>query len=242
MTIRIYEVGGSIRDEVMGVPRKGKADRDFVAVCDGGWVEMRGWCHEHMDKVWLETPQYLTIRGRIGTQDIDLVLSRKDGEYADGRHPDSVEPGTLMDDRARRDFTVNAMAREVDTTTLEPIGEIIDPFGGRQDCEWRTLRCVGSTWDRFREDGLRILRALRFSITKGLLTDPEIRRVLEDTDYWPKLLSSTISRDRVREELQKIFAHDTKKAIQALARQCSREMLDAIFGDDIWLLPTTKER
>ena len=108
MTIRLFEVGGSIRDELMGIDNP--PDRDFCAEAPS-WEALENWCFEKMKKVFLVTPEFFTIRGMMpnGTA-IDVVMCRKDGPSSDGRHPDHVEPGTLLDDLARRDFTVNAMA------------------------------------------------------------------------------------------------------------------------------------
>ena len=123
----------------------------------------------------VRTPEFLTIRAQVPaseakllarTKVADFVLCRKDSASGDGRRPDSVEPGTVLDDLARRDFTMNAIARDVQT------GEVLDPHGGREDIKWKTLRFVGDPMTRIREDGLRVLRGLRFMITKGLRTTP----------------------------------------------------------------------
>lgn len=239
-TLRIFEVGGSIRDEVCNITRKGTADRDFCVECEGGWDEMLAWCHEHMGKIFLVTPEFLTVRGILSGQAIDLVLCRKDGASSDGRHPDEVEPGTLEDDLKRRDFTVNALAREVDPDTLEPVGSIVDLFGGIEDCETHTLRCVGSLEDRFQEDGLRALRALRFWITKGMHPDEEMALAFMD-DSWAKFLEETVSKERIREELQKCFEHDTVRTIATFGT-LHPAWLDACFGSGIWLKPTVGRR
>ena len=134
MGIRLFEVGGSIRDELMGISNP--PDRDFCAESPDGWEALLAWCHNNMDRVFLVTPGFFTIRGRMRNGDsIDVVMCRKDGPSFDGRHPDSVSPGTLLDDLTRRDFTMNAIAREVDPRTLQPVGTLVDPFNGEQDIE-----------------------------------------------------------------------------------------------------------
>ena len=111
MTIRLFEVGGSIRDELMGIDNP--PDRDFCAESPDGWEALLTWCNANMERVFLITPQFFTVRGRMPNGDsIDVVMCRNDGPSSDGRHPDHVEPGSLLNDLARRDFTVNAMARE----------------------------------------------------------------------------------------------------------------------------------
>lgn len=242
MTIRIFEVGGSIRDQVLGLGASASKDRDFCVVCPEGWGGMREWAHAHMTDIWKEFPEYLTIRGKLANQDVDLVLCRKDGEYTDGRHPDEVEPGTLEDDLSRRDFTVNAMAAEVSTTDLSRTGEIVDLFNGVQDARFKWLRCVGKPEDRFREDAIRMLRAVRFCITKGLNPIANICNILKSREVWPELLATNIARERTREELEKCFAHDTVLALHVMNSLCSTEMLGAFFGDDIWLGPTRRSR
>ena len=107
MTIRLFEVGGSIRDELMGI--NNPPDRDFCAESPEGWEALLTWCHKNMERVFLVTPEFFTVRGRMSNGDsIDVVMCRKDGPSSDGRHPDHVEPGTLLDDLARRDFTVSS--------------------------------------------------------------------------------------------------------------------------------------
>ncbi len=233
--IRLFEVGGSIRDELMGITEI--PDRDFCAESPGGWDPLLAWCHMNMKKVFLVTPEFFTIRGMMpnGTS-IDVVMCRKDGESSNGRHPDHVEPGTLHDDLARRDFTINAMAREVDPKTLKPAGDIIDPFGGAQDTRNKWLQTVGDVDKRFEEDGLRILRAARFCITKDVKPCLSIKGALMNPNWW-KFVTETVSTERIREELQKMFKHDTPKALRFLATDCAREALECVFND-IWLKPT----
>lgn len=234
--VKLYEVGGSIRDEFLGLENK---DRDYVAVCPKGWAGLKEWAECNLDRVFLESPEFFTIRGIKGKDIIDVVLARKDGAYTDGRHPDTVEPGTLEDDLARRDFTMNAIARSVDT------GELFDPFNGREAIEKRIISCVGSTRQRISEDPLRIIRAIRFSITKGMTPDEALEDVLRHNFFqlWIVKLGS-VSRERIREELNKMFRFDAVKAAQYLFNDkfVSPEILHAIFGEDIWLKPTMENK
>jgi tRNA nucleotidyltransferase (CCA-adding enzyme) len=170
----------------------------------------------------------------------DYVLCRKDGVYSDSRHPDSVEIGTIYHDLARRDFTVNAMARNLVTDT------IIDPHDGMEDLANRVLRCVGKTHDRFSEDALRILRALRFSITKEFELDDEIIASFQDHKLVAQL--RTISIERVREELYRMFKASTIQSLMILSDY--PYIRNAIFaattgvsgGVPLWLEPTLKDR
>ena len=234
-SIRIFEVGGSIRDELMGITEF--PDRDFCAVAPS-WSALLEWCHANMERVFQVKPDFLTIRGRMPNGDsIDVVMCRKDGSSSDGRHPDTVEAGTLLDDLARRDFTVNAMAREVDPTTLEPIGEIIDPFHGRQDLISGILRCVGVTSMRLEEDGLRVLRAVRFSITKDLEFCPDLLANLKSGHWWT-FAGETVSSERIREELTKMFKHSTARTMTMFIEFLPAEALELFDVAGIWLKPT----
>ncbi len=242
--IRIFEVGGTIRDRILGIQNH---DRDF-AVEAPSWEAMRAHVHEVASKVFLETPEHLTIRalfpvgndenGKPRFEARDFVLCRKDGAYSDGRHPDSVGVGTIFDDLARRDFTVNAMAVDIAT------GELLDPHGGQEDCKNRVLRCVGSAEKRLNEDALRILRAIRFRITKDLNIDREIREILTargiEGRHWADKLQA-ISTARIREELHKCLQHDTVRTLQVLSA-INPQFTEVIFGGEIWLKPTQESR
>ena len=109
-----------------------------------------------------------------GGRGIEVTTYRRDGEYLDSRHPEHVEfTGSLVEDLARRDFTVNAMALGLD-------GTLVDPFGGQADLSAGILRAVGDAQNRFEEDALRIMRGLRFAARLGFVieekTDAAMRR------------------------------------------------------------------
>src|ERR1035438_8197642 len=105
MTIKCYQVGGFVRDRLLGVKSK---DLDYAVEC-ADYPTMLRWI-QSQGKVYLEQPEFWTVRAHIGKLPADYVLCRKDGQYGDGRRPDSVSVGTLLDDLARRDFSVNAIA------------------------------------------------------------------------------------------------------------------------------------
>ena len=240
MTIRLFEVGGSIRDNLLGIDNP--PDRDFCAESPEGWEALLAWCHANMERVFLVTPEFFTVRGRMSNGDaIDVVMCRKDGPSSDGRHPDTVEPGTLLDDLARRDFTVNAMAREVDPGTLAPMGGLIDPFEGKRDLLNRRLKCVGETPQRLEEDGLRILRAARFAVTKELIPVPALSRCLRNLPFWWHFAGDTVSVERIREEVQKMMKHDTVSALRFFTNNCHPSAIEVVFKD-IWLKPTMEKR
>ena len=143
----------------------------------------------------------------------EVTTYRIDGDYSDGRHPDAVIfTPSLELDLARRDFTVNAMA-------YSPADGLIDPFGGQADLENKIIRAVGEPERRFREDSLRILRALRFSSTLGFAIEPATAAALRD-------LAPTVSRvspERIREELLKLLSGGSSEGVLLTYR-------DALFA------------
>jgi tRNA nucleotidyltransferase/poly(A) polymerase len=238
------EVGGAVRDKFLGLDSK---DVDFVAVpedpntflnADAAFMFLCTHLKEQGFKVFLETPEFFTVRAQVPdghplkerTNVADFVLARKDGPSSDGRHPDFVLPGTLMDDLQRRDFTVNAMA------ILD--GELVDPFGGREDLESNLLRFVGNPTDRIAEDGLRVMRALRFYVTKGFDIEPNTWDAV-NSDFAAEMLHK-VSVERIREELEKMFLVNTVFTIELLA-DVRRKMKNAIFRDGLRLTPTLKQ-
>ena len=235
MTIKLFEVGGCVRDELLGIPSK---DVDFVVIAPS-FEAMERHIDEMGLKVFISKPEFVTIRAgvpkghplRARCKDADFVLARKDGPSTDGRRPDFVEPGTLEDDLRRRDFTVNALARDPFT------GEIVDPHGGLTDLEDRSLRFVGAAHERIREDGLRVLRGFRFAITKGLKPTPETVAALR-SDLAADMLQA-VSVERIREELEKMLHHDTLRTLSTLTGMGWR-MREAIFRDGLRLSATLK--
>lgn len=237
--IKLFEVGGSIRDELMGKQSK---DRDFCAVSPDGWSGLISWSENNMDKIFMVSDEFFTIRGAINKQPIDIVMCRKDGHSSDGRRPDHVEPGSIIDDLGRRDFTVNSIAREVCSNTLITLDadNFIDPFEGRVDILNSEIRCVGNTKKRFKEDGLRILRCLRFIVTKDLSPVLDLQFALNSIRWWD-WMDETVSQERIREELSKMMKHDTAKSIKAINKWLPDEASELLFSK-VWLKPTLEKR
>jgi len=231
MTIKFFEVGGSVRDRLLGLDPK---DFDY-SVEAPSFQAMHDYIEETHDKIFLSKPEFLTIRALRGKEVFDYVMCRKEGAYSDGRHPDSVEPGTIFDDLARRDFTINAMAVDAKTRDL------LDPHDGQKDLESGILRCVGDTHERLSEDPLRLIRAIRFCLTKAFVPSPEISAIFLDPGWSDKI--ATVSQDRVRDELMKCFKFDTHQAMKFLVEETSFELRDALFySGNIWLKPTTEQK
>jgi tRNA nucleotidyltransferase/poly(A) polymerase len=239
--IRHYAVGGAVRDALLGVRSK---DWDYSVTVDGvgtieeAWSAMRDHLLSDGYSIFLETPQYLTIRARFPKghpnekQTADFVLAREDGPYSDGRRPDWVRPGTLLSDLSRRDYTVNAIAQDAET------GEYVDPWDGRQDLSDGVLRAVGRAEDRLLEDPLRAFRALRFSVTKNLWIDDELNSALARLFVSGDM--DSVSTDRIRDEVGKMFRHDTERSTRLLVGYSGS--LDIMMARGIWLKATTEDK
>jgi tRNA nucleotidyltransferase (CCA-adding enzyme) len=174
-----------------------------------------------------QVPERHPLRSR--TTVADFVLARKDGPSSDGRRPDFVLPGTLLDDLERRDFRINAMA------LLN--GELVDPFNGQADLEAGLIRFVGNPQDRIAEDGLRVMRALRFSVTKHFKLPPDTWIPI-NTPFAAQMLHK-VSVERIREEMDKMFSVDTERSMQLLS-SVSSLIRGAIFRDGLRLIPTLR--
>ncbi len=134
------------------------------------------------------------IKSELGV--IEVTPFRTEGEYKDGRRPESVSFGTsIQEDLQRRDFTMNAIA-------LNPVShETIDPFGGEKDIKDKIIRAVGAPKDRFSEDGLRIMRLFRFASQLDFSIDYEtLQAAIETRD-----ILSRISKERIRDEFTKLL-------------------------------------
>jgi len=223
--IKIYEVGGKIRDEFLNLKNN---DSDFAVIAPS-FAAMREFIVLNGGEIFLETEQYLTIRAKMPELGAaDFVLGRTDGAYRDGRRPESVNVcSTIEQELGRRDFTVNAMARDCET------GELIDPFNGQADIANKTIRCVGDARQRFMEDRLRVLRAIRFSITKGFTLQMDTRAAISEFSDL-----RGVSVERVREELLKCFECNTIATLQALDEFPLLKL--TCFSGKLFLKPTIK--
>ncbi len=218
--MRIFKVGGAVRDQFLDLKSK---DID-LAVEAKSFDEMREEVIRRNGKIYVETPQYFTIRAKLPTLgDVDFSLCRRDGIYKDGRHPESVEPASILDDLARRDFTINAI--DIDTN------ETLDPHNGIEDIVNKTIKCVGDPHLRFEEDSLRILRALRFHITKRFHIHDDTVEAMYKNKH--NLLNLPV--ERIRDEFYRMFKYHTFSTLKAI----DRFELGFLFRDlKLELIPT----
>lgn len=236
-----YEVGGKVRDEILGLESK---DVDYVAVPNevllSQYTEapqmfkvLSDYLIAEKFEIFLETANCYTIRAKFPSGHkykgvADFVMARKEIGYVEGTRTPIIVPGTLYDDLERRDFTLNALAKGSD-------GRIIDYFNGLDHLNKGVLRTPLNPQVTFNDDPLRILRAIRFCITKHFFIESEIDHLIKSYDYETRM--SVVSDERIREELYKCFKFDTIQTLRTLNDYPS--LRNYIFRDNkLWLKPT----
>ena len=216
-----YLVGGCVRDFLMGKEPK---DYDVTTVARPEEI------HEVFD-----SPKVIDTGIKHGTVTIikdhtpvEVTTYRTESTYSDGRHPDEVKfSRSIEEDLARRDFTMNAIAYSPFGSDKDDVlgsgavcdvddslksnggGRFVDPFGGIVDIEEKRIKCVGNPGDRFSEDALRIMRALRFSSQLGF----EIEKGTAEALIEEKAALDRISRERIQKELEGILCGDNVEEV-----------------------------
>lgn len=191
-----FAVGGCVRDTILG-----RVPGDWDITTSAKPLEVKEIFRHTVDTGL----QHGTVTVLIDHEGYEVTTYRVDGEYADGRHPKQVSfTADLKEDLKRRDFTINAMAYHPD------LG-IVDEFTGIEDLEQKIIRCVGNPMERFTEDALRILRAVRFSAQLDFEIEEGTRRAL--AEIAPNL--KNVSCERIAVELNKTLtsAHPEKLMI-----------------------------
>lgn len=189
-----YIVGGCVRDGILG---RDPEDWDITTMAKPDEIK-RIFSHtvdtgiEHGTVTVLVPPEEV----ERGIRSFEVTTYRIDGEYTDHRHPNAVSfTGSLEEDLARRDFTINAMAYHMERG-------IIDPFHGQEDLEKKIVRAVGKAKDRFAEDALRMMRGIRFSAQLDFSLDEEAYLGIESL----KESLENVSKERIAVELWKLLA------------------------------------
>lgn len=205
------------RDAALALARRLKA-AGHVALFAGGCVRDRLLDHEPKDYdiATSATPAEVTklfpgsnevgahfgvVIAKHGGHHVEIATFRTDGSYKDGRRPESVTFSTPEQDAKRRDFTINGLFENPET------GEVIDYVGGLADLQARVIRAIGTPRARFEEDGLRLLRAVRFAARMGFTIEPVTDAALRDCAS----LLDRISPERVREEFSKILTSPRRR-------------------------------
>jgi len=191
-------VGGCVRDMALG-----RVPRDYDIATQATPDEMKA--------VFIDLPvidtgvRYGTVTVISGGLPFEITTFRSDGAYTDGRRPDSVTfTADIAGDLARRDFTVNAMA-------FRPPDVFTDPFNGGADCRAGLIRCVGDPEARFKEDALRILRALRFSAQLEFSIEAQTQTAMRKMAF----MLPNIAAERITQELSKLMAcHDPSAVLR----------------------------
>lgn len=191
LSTQSYLVGGSIRDIL-----KGETPHDFDFVTDVSYDILTKTFKENGFEVLEKGKQFLVLIIKSNGFVFEISNFRKDGTYTDGRRPESVQIGTIEEDAARRDFTINALYYNL------YLKEIADPTGqGIDDLYTNKLRFIGKAKDRLNEDLLRVYRAYRFA-SKGFEMIPDtLRNVRRSFECAQK----TVSTERVKNELEKMI-------------------------------------
>ena len=191
-----FAVGGCVRDALIGsIPH----DWD---ICTNAVPEQMKACFTGFT-TFDAGIKHGTLSVVIDGETFEVTTYRIDGTYSDNRHPNCVSfTSDIVRDLARRDFTVNAMA-------YNDLKGIIDPFGGKADLKNRIIRCVGNPDDRFNEDALRILRALRFSSRLGFQIEEKTAASIHKNAH----LLTHISAERIRDELTEILCGERAQDI-----------------------------
>ena len=181
-----YVVGGCVRDSILG-----RTPDDWDITTSASPEQVKELFHRTVDTGL----QHGTVTVLMDKEGYEVTTYRVDGDYEDGRHPKQVMfTSSLEEDLKRRDFTINAMA-------YHPVRGLVDLFHGMEDMQAKIIRCVGDPMERFHEDALRILRAVRFSAQLGFTIEKETKngiRVLA-----PNL--KCVSAERIQTELVKLL-------------------------------------
>ncbi|MDD6074644.1 MAG: polynucleotide adenylyltransferase, partial [Clostridium sp.] len=190
-----YAVGGCVRDTLLG-----RIPGDWDITTSAKPQEVKAVFGRTID-TGLQHGTVTVMRDHVG---YEITTYRIDGEYEDGRHPKEVAfTSSLEEDLKRRDFTINAMAYSPETG-------IVDIFGGVEDLRRGVIRCVGIARERFTEDALRILRAIRFSAQLDFSIEEETWKAL--SEIAPNL--AHVSKERIAVELTKtLLSHHPERIL-----------------------------
>ena len=209
---KAYAVGGCVRDYLLGKPEK---DIDITTSAKPEAVEEI--LHDSNIKVIETGLKHGTVTAIMDGEPYEITTFRKDGEYKDNRRPESVDfVDDVKEDLSRRDFTINAMA-------YNHKEGIVDLFGGKADLKNKIIRAVGNADLRFKEDALRIMRALRFSSTLCFEIEENTKKAIFDNMH----LLENIAKERIFTELTKLLVGDD--AMQVLDEY--REVIGVIIPE-----------
>lgn len=197
-----YLVGGAVRDMIMGKPAH-------------DWDVATNARPEEVSKIFKKVIPTGIAHGTVTVifmgNHIEVTTFRTEADYSDGRHPDKVEyAGRIEEDLSRRDFTMNAIAADLKDGTL------VDPFEGQKDIKAKIIRCVGEPSERFNEDGLRPVRALRFASQLGFSIDKKTLDAIPGT----LPVCAKVAVERFHDELVKMVTSPKPSIGLKLMEEC----------------------
>lgn len=211
-----YTVGGAVRDNFLGLEvhdydiTTNATPQEVCEVFKNYRIIETGLKHGTVTVIYFGVPY-------------EITTYRVDGEYEDNRHPKSVQFSTdLYDDLSRRDFTINALACDMN-------GNIVDYFGGIADLKKKEIKCVGNPEDRFKEDALRILRALRFASKLGFTIEQKTSESIHKLKY----LLKNISAERIQKEFNGILLGQNAKTILREYKDVFEEFMPTLHLMDL---------
>ncbi len=226
---KVYIVGGPVRDMFLG-----KATKDWDLATSATPDQIQKLFPESVYENQFGTVgvKTATLKGEprqdgresenLKTEIVEVTTFRSEGKYTDKRHPDEVKfAKTVEEDLKRRDFTMNAMALDVDSK------EIVDPYDGRSDIEKKVVKAVGNAKERFEEDALRMMRAVRFYAELGFTIEEKTEEAIKES---AKLLGF-IAKERIRDEFVKIIMSDGNGAMNGVLKLEELGLLEYIIPE-----------
>ena len=216
-----YIVGGCVRDLLLG-----QKPKDWDITTNAKPEQIRKLFPKNFYENKFGTVTIITNSKDASLKTIEITPFRLEGKYSDKRHPDEIKfAKTIKDDLARRDFTVNAMALTQDTRHKIQDTKLIDLFDGQDDLKNKIIRTVGNADERFNEDALRMLRAVRFACTLNFFIEENTLKAIQKNAG----LIQFISKERIKDELIKIF--ESEKAAQGIDLLRQTNLLKYIFPE-----------
>jgi poly(A) polymerase/tRNA nucleotidyltransferase (CCA-adding enzyme) len=192
-----YLVGGCVRDLLLKSPSADKP-KDWDITTNARPEEIQKMFPDSIYENQFGTVAVKTKAKDLTLKIIEITTFRKEGKYTDKRHPDTITfAKTLEEDLSRRDFTINAMAIEIQKSKIK----IIDPFNGQKDLKDKLIRTVGNPDERFQEDALRLMRAIRFSCELNFNLEAKTLAAIKKNSS----LLRFIAKERIRDEFIKII-------------------------------------
>lgn len=204
-----FAVGGCVRDVLRGVEPE-----DWDITTDAKPEEIQKIFPKSFYENRFLTVTVLTESKDPRLKEIEITTFRKEAKYTDKRHPDIIQfAENLEEDLKRRDFTVNAMALNIEDSKFE----VVDLFGGKEDLKNKVIKAVGNPKERFSEDALRMMRAVRFAVSlgEGWKIEEKTKEAIKENAF----LISAISKERIRDEFLKIIMSERAKEGIELLRE-----------------------